>query len=110
MLRVKEIKKYYGNNRSTLVKAVDGISLDIEEKKFTAIVGTSGSGKTTLLHCMAGLEKPTDGIVMLDSKDIYKLSDKKLSEIRRKKFGFIFQDFNLIPILNVYDNIVRLFD
>ena len=101
----KNVKKYYGK-KDSLVKAVDGISLEIENGKFTAIIGTSGSGKTTLLHCLAGLDKPTDGQVFLGKKDIYSLSDDKLSKIRRRDFGFIFQSFNLIPVLNVYDNII----
>ncbi|MDB8850888.1 MAG: ABC transporter ATP-binding protein [Peptostreptococcus sp.] len=89
-----------------MVKAVDDISLEIECGKFTSIVGTSGSGKSTLLHCMAGLDKPTFGNVYLGENDIYTLSDDELSRIRRQEFGFIFQSFNLIPVLNVYDNIV----
>ncbi|MDY6232413.1 ABC transporter ATP-binding protein [Peptostreptococcus porci] len=104
-IRSNNIKKYYGK-KDSLVKAVDGISLEIENGKFTAIIGTSGSGKSTLLHCLAGLDKPTDGEVMLDGKNIYILNDDELSKIRRQEFGFIFQSFNLIPVLNVYDNIV----
>ena len=99
------VKKYFGKGDS-IAKAVDGINLEIESGRFTAIVGTSGSGKTTLLHCLAGLDSPTDGKVMLEDTDIYKLNDDELSRIRRQKFGFIFQNFNLIPVLNVYDNIV----
>ena len=99
------IKKYYGRG-DHLVKAVDGISLEIENGKFTAIIGTSGSGKSTLLHCMAGLDKPTEGSVFLNERDIYALNDDELSKIRRQEFGFIFQSFNLIPVLNVYDNII----
>lgn len=104
-LVAKEIKKYYGK-KENIVKAVDGISLEVERGKFTAIIGTSGSGKSTLLHCMAGLDKPTDGKVLLGDKEIYKLNDEELSKIRRQEFGFIFQSFNLIPVLNVYDNII----
>ncbi|MDY4128351.1 ABC transporter ATP-binding protein [Peptostreptococcus porci] len=104
-IRSNNIKKYYGK-KDSLVKAVDGISLEIENGKFTAIIGTSGSGKSTLLHCLAGLDKPTNGEVMLGGKDIYRLNDDELSKIRRQEFGFIFQSFNLIPVLNVYDNIV----
>lgn len=104
-LKIEGLKKYYGKDES-LVKAVDGIDLEIENGKFTAIIGTSGSGKSTLLHCMAGLDKPTDGTVILDGKNIYDYNDEELSEIRRKKFGFIFQSFNLIPVINVYDNII----
>lgn len=88
------------------MKAVDGISIDIESSKFTAVIGASGSGKSTLLHCIAGLDRPTSGNVFLDDVDIYTLSDVYLSRIRREEFGFIFQSFNLIPVLNVYDNII----
>ncbi len=101
----KGIKKYYGK-KDSLVKAVDGITLEIENGKFTAIIGTSGSGKSTLLHCMGGLDKPTEGEVILGNKNIYSLNDDELSKIRRQEFGFIFQSFNLIPVLNVYDNII----
>lgn len=104
-LKIEGLKKYYGKDES-LVKAVDGIDLEIENRKFTAIIGTSGSGKSTLLHCIAGLDKPTEGKVFLGDEDLYKLSDSELSKIRRKEFGFIFQSFNLIPVLSVYDNIV----
>lgn len=104
-LKIKDIKKYYGKN-DNLVKAVDGISIDIESSKFTAVIGASGSGKSTLLHCIAGLDRPTSGNVFLDDVDIYTLSDVYLSRIRREEFGFIFQSFNLIPVLNVYDNII----
>lgn len=103
-LIVSNLKKYYGKGDTT-VKAVDGINLQIETGKFTSIIGTSGSGKSTLLHCMAGLDKPTDGVVMLGDKNLYDLSDNELSKIRRQEFGFIFQSFNLIPVINVYDNI-----
>lgn len=103
-LIVSNLKKYYGKGDTT-VKAVDGIDLQIETGKFTSIIGTSGSGKSTLLHCMAGLDKPTDGVVMLGDKNLYDLSDNELSKIRRQEFGFIFQSFNLIPVINVYDNI-----
>lgn len=104
-LKIKDIKKYYGKN-DNLVKAVDGISIDIESSKFTSVIGASGSGKSTLLHCIAGLYRPTSGNVFLDDVDIYTLSDVYLSRIRREEFGFIFQSFNLIPVLNVYDNII----
>lgn len=104
-LEVINLKKYYGKNEN-IVKAVDGVSLKIEDGTFTAIIGTSGSGKSTLLHCMAGLDKPTDGTVILDGKNIYDYNDEELSKIRRKKFGFIFQSFNLIPVISVYDNII----
>ncbi|MPM71672.1 putative ABC transporter ATP-binding protein [bioreactor metagenome] len=104
-LNIKNLKKTYGKGDSK-VNALDGINLSTEPHKFTAIVGASGSGKSTLLHCMAGLDKPTSGNVYLDDIDIYTLNDTKLSEIRRREFGFIFQSFNLIPVIKVYDNIV----
>ncbi len=104
-LFAKNLKKYYGKD-SNLVKALNDVSLEIEPGKFMAVVGTSGSGKSTLLHCLAGLDKPTDGEVMLGGKNIYRLNDDELSKIRRQEFGFIFQSFNLIPVLNVYDNII----
>ncbi|WP_093430304.1 ABC transporter ATP-binding protein [Paraclostridium bifermentans] len=104
-IRVDNIKKIYGRGENA-VKAIDGITLEIESGKFTAIVGESGSGKSTLLHCMAGLDKPTEGNVYLENKDIYKLNDDNLSKIRVEEFGFVFQSFNLIPVINVYENIV----
>ena len=105
ILKVKDLKKIYGKYENE-VRALDGIDLDIEPHKFTAIVGASGSGKSTLLHCVAGLDKPTLGNVYLDDVDLYTLNDDKLSEIGRQEFGFIFQSYNLIPVINVYDNIV----
>lgn len=104
-IKVKDLKKIYGKGESQ-VNAIDGISLEIENGKMTAIVGESGSGKSTLLHCIAGLDKPTSGNVYLGDEDIYKLNDDKLSKIRVREFGFIFQSFNLIPVINVYENIV----
>ncbi|GAA0103901.1 ABC transporter ATP-binding protein [Paraclostridium sordellii] len=104
-IRVDNIKKIYGKGENA-VKALDGITLELESRKFTAIVGESGSGKSTLLHCMAGLDKPTEGNVYLENQDIYKLNDDKLSKIRVEEFGFVFQSFNLIPVVNVYENIV----
>ncbi|MEN2258573.1 ABC transporter ATP-binding protein [Paraclostridium benzoelyticum] len=104
-IKVENLKKTYGKGDS-IVNAIDGITLEIEPGKFTAIVGQSGSGKSTLLHCMAGLDKPTSGNVHLEDKDLYKLNDDKLSKIRVEEFGFIFQSFNLIPVINVYENIV----
>ncbi|CEN21903.1 ABC transporter ATP-binding protein [Paraclostridium sordellii] len=104
-IKVKDLKKIYGKGESQ-VNAIDGISLEIENGKMTAIVGESGSGKSTLLHCIAGLDKPTSGNVYLGDEDIYKLNDDKLSKIRVREFGFVFQSFNLIPVINVYENIV----
>ena len=105
ILKGKDLKKIYGKYENE-VRALDGIDLEIEPHKFTAIVVASGSGKSTLLHCVAGLDKPTLGNVYLDDVDLYTLNDDKLSEIRRQEFGFIFQSYNLIPVINVYDNIV----
>ena len=105
MLKVIDIKKIYGKGENE-IKAVDGITLEIDPHKFSAIIGQSGSGKSTLLHCMAGLDKPTLGNVFMDNLDLYTLSDEKLSNLRSKEFGFIFQNYNLIPVINVYDNIV----
>lgn len=104
-LKVSNLKKTYGKGESK-VHAIDGINIEIEPNKFTAIIGPSGSGKSTLLHCMAGLDKPSFGNVYLDDIDIYTMGDDKLSKLRREEFGFIFQSYNLIPVINVYDNIV----
>ncbi|CEN75037.1 ABC transporter ATP-binding protein [[Clostridium] sordellii] len=104
-LKAIDLRKIYGKDDSE-VKAINGINLEIEPHKFTAIIGQSGSGKSTLLHCMAGLDKPTSGKVLMDDLDLYTLNDDKLSKIRCEEFGFIFQSYNLIPVINVYDNIV----
>lgn len=104
-LRIKNIKKIYGKDENQ-VNALDGINLEIEPHKFTVVIGASGSGKSTLLHCMAGLDKPSLGNVYLDNTDIYTMNDSELSKIRREEFGFVFQSFNLIPVIKVYDNIV----
>lgn len=104
-LKAIDLRKIYGKNDSE-VRAIDGISLEIEPHKFTAIIGQSGSGKSSLLHCMAGLDKPTEGKVFMDDLDLYTLNDDKLSKIRREEFGFIFQSFNLIPVINVFENII----
>ncbi len=104
-LKAIDLRKIYGKDDSE-VKAIDGINLEIEPHKFTSIIGQSGSGKSTLLHCMAGLDKPTSGKVLMDDLDLYTLNDDKLSKIRCEEFGFIFQSYNLIPVINVYDNIV----
>ncbi|CEN75169.1 ABC transporter ATP-binding protein [[Clostridium] sordellii] len=104
-LKVSNLKKIYGKGESK-VHAIDGINIEIEPNKFTAIIGPSGSGKSTLLQCMAGLDKPSSGNIYLDDIDIYTMGDDKLSKLRREEFGFIFQSYNLIPVINVYDNIV----
>ncbi|CEN23380.1 ABC transporter ATP-binding protein [[Clostridium] sordellii] len=104
-LRTIDLKKIYGKGDSE-VRAIDGVDLEIQPHKFTAIIGQSGSGKSTLLHCMAGLDKPTSGKVFMDDLDLYTLNDDKLSKIRSEEFGFIFQSYNLIPVINIYDNII----
>ena len=105
ILVVEDLVKYYGAGEN-LVRAVDHTSLQIERGAFTAIVGRSGSGKSTLLHLIGGLDRPDEGKVWIEGKDIFSLKDDRLAEFRRKKIGFIFQDYNLIPSLNVWENIV----
>ena len=103
-LETRDLKKYYGKEENT-VKAVDGVTLKVEEGEFLSIIGTSGSGKSTLLHIIGGLDKPTSGDVFIDDRDIYSMNDENLSIFRRRKIGFIFQSYNLIPVLNVWENI-----
>ena len=105
ILQTKELTKYYGEE-PLVVKALDGITLQIEQGSFTAIVGTSGSGKSTLLHMLGGLDTPTGGSVVVDGQSLGKMSRSELTIFRRRKIGFIFQNYNLIPNLNIYDNIV----
>ena len=105
MVEIRNLKKYYGKGEN-LVKAVDHTNLTIERGKFTAIVGRSGSGKSTMLHLMGGLDRPDKGRVFIDGEDIFKLKDEQLAVFRRKKIVFIFQDYNLLPSLNVWENIV----
>lgn len=105
IVEVQDLVKYYGSGEN-LVKAVDHTSLCIESGKFTAIVGRSGSGKSTLLHMIGGLDRPDSGRVLIDGKDIFGLKSDRLAQFRRKKIGFVFQDFNLIPSLNVWENII----
>lgn len=105
ILKTVELKKLYGSG-STQVRALDGVNLRIEEGEFVSIVGTSGSGKSTLLHMLGGLDRPTSGKVFVDEKDIFHLKDDELTIFRRRKIGFVFQSYNLVPILNVYENIV----
>ena len=97
-------EKYYGNGEN-LVKAIDNANIDIKEGEFVAIVGKSGSGKSTLLHMMGGLDNPTEGKVYINDKDIFSLKEEELAIFRRRNIGFIFQNFNLIPSLNVWENI-----
>ena len=105
ILVVDNLSKSYGTGEN-IVKAVDHTTLHIERGKFTAIVGRSGSGKSTLLHLIGGLDRPDSGKVWIEGTDIFSLKDDKLAQFRRKKIGFIFQDFNLIPSLNVWENVV----
>lgn len=105
ILETRDLKKYYNSGENT-VKALDGVNLKIENGTFTAIVGTSGSGKSTLLHMLGGLDRPTEGKVFVDKKDIFSLKEEALTIFRRRKIGFIFQSYNLIPVLNVKENIL----
>ena len=105
ILELDNLVKYYGSG-DNLVRAVDHTSLQIERGKFTAIVGRSGSGKSTLLHLIGGLDRPDEGRVLIEGKDIFSLKGDRLAQFRRKKMGFIFQDYNLIPALNVWENVV----
>ena len=105
ILSVQDLKKYYQMGENT-VKALDGVNLDIKEGEFLAIVGTSGSGKSTLLHMLGGLDNPTSGKILIDGKDISKLSRDELTIYRRRKIGFVFQNYNLLSHMNVYENIV----
>ena len=101
----KDLVKYYGSGENQ-VKAVDHTDLVIERARFTAIVGRSGSGKSTLLHLIGGLDRPDSGKVLIEGKDLFSLKDDRLAQFRRKKIGFVFQDYNLIPSLNVWENVV----
>ncbi len=105
ILQTKDLKKYYGGG-DTLVKALDGVDLSVENGEFVAIVGTSGSGKSTLLHMLGGLDRPTSGSVDVDGQEIFSLKDEALTIFRRRKIGFVFQAYNLVPVLSVYENIV----
>jgi len=105
ILETMDLKKYYGRGDTT-VRALDGVDLSVENAEFVAIVGTSGSGKSTLLHMLGGLDRPTSGTVKVDGKEIFSLKDEELTIFRRRKIGFIFQNYNLVPVLNVYENIV----
>lgn len=105
ILETKDLRKIYGSG-DTEVRALDGVNLSVENGEFLAIVGTSGSGKSTLLHMLGGLDRPTSGSVTVDGKDIFQLKDEELTIFRRRKIGFVFQSYNLVPVLNVYENIV----
>ena len=105
ILSVRNLKKYYNTGENT-VKALDGIDLDICKGEFLAVVGTSGSGKSTLLHMLGGLDNPTSGEIIIDGRNISGLSRDELTVYRRRKIGFVFQNYNLLPLMNVYENIV----
>ena len=105
ILQTRDLKKYYGAGEAQ-VKALDGVNLSVEEGEFVSIVGTSGSGKSTLLHMLGGLDRPSSGSVLVGGKDIFSLKDDELTIFRRRKIGFVFQSYNLVPVLNVYENIV----
>lgn len=105
ILETRQLKKYYGNG-DTQVKALDGVDLSVDEGEFAAIVGTSGSGKSTLLHMLGGLDYPSSGNVIVGGKNIFELNETELTIFRRRQIGFIFQSYNLVPILSVYENIV----
>lgn len=105
VVKATNLKKYYGS-KSNQVKALDGVNLEIHKGEFLAIVGTSGSGKSTLLNMLGGLDNPTSGNVIVNDMDLSKMDSEKLTVFRRRNIGFIFQNYNLVPILNVIDNIV----
>ena len=105
ILETKDLKKYYGSGDTT-VKALDGVNLEVEQGEFVAVVGTSGSGKSTLLHMLGGLDRPTSGTVTVDGRELFAMQDEALTIFRRRKIGFVFQNYNLVPVLNVYENIV----
>lgn len=105
ILETKELKKTYGSG-DTAVHALDGVNFTVENGEFVSIVGTSGSGKSTLLHMLGGLDRATSGDVLVDGQEIFKLKDEELTIFRRRKIGFVFQSYNLVPTLNVYENIV----
>ncbi|HHW01072.1 MAG TPA: ABC transporter ATP-binding protein [Clostridiaceae bacterium] len=105
ILSAQGLKKYYGKEPN-IVRALDGVDIAVESGEFVAVVGMSGSGKSTLLHMLGGLDKPTDGKVIVDGYELTKMSDEQLAIFRRRNVGFVFQNYNLVPILNVYENIV----
>ena len=102
ILETKDLKKYYGQ----VTKALDGVSVAVEKGEFVSVIGTSGSGKSTMLNMLGGLDVPTSGSVKIRGKEIAKMNDEQLTVFRRRNIGFVFQNYNLVPILNVYQNIV----
>lgn len=105
ILKTEGLKKTYGTGEAK-VEALRGVNLTVNKGEFLSIVGTSGSGKSTLLHMLGGLDRPTEGKVIIDGKDIFSLKDEELTIFRRRKIGFVFQAFNLVPVMSVYENIV----
>lgn len=105
ILQAENLIKIYGSGENE-VHALDGVNFSVEKGEFVAIVGTSGSGKSTLLHILGGLDRPTSGNVAVDNRNIFSLKDEELTIFRRRKIGFVFQNYNLVPVLNVYENIV----
>ena len=105
ILETRGLRKVYGSG-GTEVRALDGVDLTVEKGEFAAVVGTSGSGKSTLLHMLGGLDRPTGGSVIVDGRELSTLKDEELTIFRRRKIGFVFQNYNLVPVLNVYENIV----
>ena len=104
ILQTTDLKKYYGTEPN-ITKALDGVTLSIEDGEFVAVVGTSGSGKSTLLNMMGGLDTPTSGSIKVKGKELSTFTDEQLTIFRRRNIGFIFQNYNLVPVLNVYENI-----
>lgn len=105
ILQTNNLTKIYGSAENS-VHALNGVSLSVKKGEFVAVVGTSGSGKSTLLHMLGGLDRPTSGNVVVDGNDIFSLKDEALTIFRRRKIGFVFQNYNLVPVLNVYENII----
>ena len=105
ILQTQDLRKYYGSG-DTQVKALDGVDLAVKQGEFVAIVGTSGSGKSTLLHMLGGLDRPTSGTVTVDGQEIFSLKEEALTIFRRRKIGFVFQSYNLVPVLSVWENII----
>ncbi len=105
ILETKDLRKIYGSGEAE-VRALDGVDLTVEQGEFVAVVGTSGSGKSTLLHMLGGLDRPTSGTVTVDGRELSSLKDEELTIFRRRKIGFVFQNYNLVPVLNVQENIV----
>ena len=105
ILETRELRKIYGSG-NTEVRALDGVNLSVEKGEFVAVVGTSGSGKSTLLHMLGGLDRPTSGTVTVDGRELSALKDEALTIFRRRKIGFVFQNYNLVPVLNVRENII----